>query len=151
MQSRSPPLVRHLETDSPPPVLDHTTTQHGRADCNTPPSPSSGSSDDGGVEIGAGVGVEVGIRVSPRASYSEDSRKRSLTSHPRPAPSGLSSGSTTPHTPLPLSRNRIAEYENASRASPSPHKAESLGFEVIKKARRPGDKRSPILDLPNGS
>jgi hypothetical protein len=47
------------------------------------------------------------------------------------------------------SRNRIAEYENASAASPSRKKTEGPAFAVVKKPRKPGDKHSPIADLPN--
>lgn len=47
------------------------------------------------------------------------------------------------------SRNRIAEYENASAASTPRKKAEGPIFEVVKKARKAGDKHSPIADLPN--
>lgn len=65
-----------------------------------------------------------------------------------PPPTSL--GLSPPQTPLSVSRNRVAEYENASKAS-TPKRMESLGFEVIKKARKPGDKRAPILDLPNGT
>jgi hypothetical protein len=49
----------------------------------------------------------------------------------------------------PASRNRIAEYENASAASPSRKKTEGPAFAVVKKPRKPGDKHSPIADLPN--
>ncbi|RMY09560.1 hypothetical protein D0868_04184 [Hortaea werneckii] len=62
---------------------------------------------------------------------------------------------TTPSPPpLPATPNRIAEYENASMATtPFSQRAgarrEGPGFEVIKKVRSPGDKRAPVLDLPN--
>lgn len=51
-------------------------------------------------------------------------------------------------TPSPPARNRILEYEQAS--TPPMKKREGPAFEVIKKPRSPGDKRAPILDLPNG-
>ncbi|KAI4726964.1 hypothetical protein E4T49_05202 [Aureobasidium sp. EXF-10728] len=56
--------------------------------------------------------------------------------------------SPTPKT-FTASRNRIAEYENASAASPSRKKTEGPAFAVVKKPRKPGDKHSPIADLPN--
>ena len=49
----------------------------------------------------------------------------------------------------PVGRNRVTEYEQASTTPPTKKKSE-LGFEVIKKYRSPGDKRSPIQELPNG-
>ncbi|KAF2083919.1 hypothetical protein K490DRAFT_50411 [Saccharata proteae CBS 121410] len=48
----------------------------------------------------------------------------------------------------PLPRNRIIDHENA--LSPSPQKkSDGPAFEVIKKQRKPGDKHSPIANLPN--
>ena len=49
----------------------------------------------------------------------------------------------------PPGYNRIVEYEKAS--TPPIRKREGPAFEVIKKYRSPGDKRSPIQELPNGS
>ncbi|KAI5201575.1 hypothetical protein E4T39_05104 [Aureobasidium subglaciale] len=66
--------------------------------------------------------------------------------------SGASSGSgrlSPPHAASTPSRNRIAEYENASAASPYRKKMDGPAFSVVKKARKPGDKHSPIADLPN--
>jgi len=51
-------------------------------------------------------------------------------------------------TPSPPARNRVLEYEQAS--TPPVRKREGPAFEVIKKPRNPGDKSSPIQDLPNG-
>ena len=58
-------------------------------------------------------------------------------------------GLSPPQTSSPSSLNRIAQYENAS-LSPMRKKPEGPAFDVIKKSRKPGDKRSPISDLPNG-
>lgn len=52
-------------------------------------------------------------------------------------------------TPSPPARNRITEYEKAS--TPPVRRREGPAFDVIKKPRVPGDKRSPIAELPNGS
>ncbi|KAI5257111.1 hypothetical protein E4T42_01240 [Aureobasidium subglaciale] len=65
---------------------------------------------------------------------------------------GASSGSgrlSPPQAASTPSRNRITEYENASAASPSRKKTGGPAFAVVKKARKPGDKHSPIADLPN--
>ncbi|KAK4981037.1 hypothetical protein LTR66_010232 [Elasticomyces elasticus] len=51
------------------------------------------------------------------------------------------------HTPSPP-RNRIDEYEKAPLASPR-KKRGGPSFEVIQTSRNPGDKRSPIQELPN--
>lgn len=55
---------------------------------------------------------------------------------------------TSSSSPPSSGFNRIAEYENAS--TPPMRKNKEVGFEVIKKSRSPGDKSSPIQDLPNG-
>lgn len=47
----------------------------------------------------------------------------------------------------PPSGSRIADYEKAS--TPPVRRREGPGFEVIKKPRSAGDKRSPIQELPN--
>ncbi|KAG9763128.1 hypothetical protein KCU73_g1575, partial [Aureobasidium melanogenum] len=72
----------------------------------------------------------------------------SLVSH---GPDTSTPGRLSPaHNTFSASRNRIAEYENASSAaSPSRKKLEGPAFAVIKKPRKPGDKHSPIADLPN--
>jgi hypothetical protein len=54
----------------------------------------------------------------------------------------------SPDSPSPPAYNRIIEYENA--LSPSPKRKQGPGFEVIRKPGNPGDKRSLILELPNG-
>lgn len=55
-------------------------------------------------------------------------------------------GSSTPSPPS--GGVRITEYEQAS--TPPVKKRQGPGFEVIKKTRSPGDKRSAIQELPNG-
>ena len=48
-------------------------------------------------------------------------------------------------------RRRIEEYEKASTPPVAGRRREGPAFEVIKKQRAPGDKRSPIAELPNGA
>lgn len=83
-------------------------------------------------------------RVS--AARDEQQQQQSRNQKQRTMPS--------PPPPLPATPNRIAEYENAAMATPFSQRAgarrEGPGFEVIKKVRSPGDKRAPVLDLPNG-
>ncbi|KAK6437467.1 hypothetical protein LTR95_006334 [Oleoguttula sp. CCFEE 5521] len=56
--------------------------------------------------------------------------------------------SPPPSTPSAVIRNRVEEYEKAS--TPPTHKKRSgPAFEILKKPRAPGDKRSPITELPN--
>ncbi|KAK4995198.1 hypothetical protein LTR16_007458, partial [Cryomyces antarcticus] len=55
-----------------------------------------------------------------------------------------------PKTPSPTPRNRIADYENALSVLPR-KTAEGPVFEVVKRSRKPGDKSSPIGELPNGT
>lgn len=57
---------------------------------------------------------------------------------------------STRNMPSPPARNRVAEYEKSIHTPPAKHR-EGLPFQVIEKHRNPGDKRSPIQDLPNGS
>ncbi|KAI7098908.1 hypothetical protein KC352_g38315, partial [Hortaea werneckii] len=82
-------------------------------------------------------------RVS--AARDEQQQQQSRNQKQRTTPS--------PPPPLPATPNRIAEYENAAMATPFSQRAgarrEGPGFEVIKKVRSPGDKRAPVLDLPN--
>ncbi|KAI7092584.1 hypothetical protein KC352_g40223, partial [Hortaea werneckii] len=82
-------------------------------------------------------------RVS--AARDEQQQQQSRNQKQRTMPS--------PPPPLPATPNRIAEYENAAMATPFSQRAgarrEGPGFEVIKKVRSPGDKRAPVLDLPN--
>jgi hypothetical protein len=54
----------------------------------------------------------------------------------------------SPNPPSPPAYNRIVEYENA--LSPAPKRRQGPVFEVIKKPGNSGDKRSLILELPNG-
>lgn len=128
MQSQSPPLVQHTETETPLLRPGPVSTQHGHAHVKTPPLPSPDDSRDGRVSLFAGSD-----QVESRTALSQ------------PAIHGLN----TSHSPYSASRNRVTEYENASKSS-TPRRMESLGFEVIKKPRKPGDKHAPILDLPNG-
>lgn len=70
------------------------------------------------------------------------SQRRRLSPSESPSP-------PPPATPSHVQRNRIDEYEKAS-TPPVGRKREGPAFEVIKKQRAPGDKRSPIAELPNG-
>ncbi|KAL1302636.1 hypothetical protein AAFC00_003006 [Neodothiora populina] len=138
MQPQSPPIVQHTEFDTPPPAEDSAPTQHGLEDGSLPSSSSSSGffrQDEGGLRSSDTSGVD---ELRPR-------KGAGAGSIPPPRPSYELSA---PHTPATGSRNRITEYENASKAS-TPRRAETLGFEVIKKPRQPGDKRAPILELPN--
>jgi len=71
--------------------------------------------------------------------------------HASVADGGVARKHATPRLsgPSTPSRDRITEYERASTPF-SKKKPEGPVFEVIKKNRKPGDKRSPIADLPNG-
>lgn len=133
MQPQSPPLVQHTVRDTAQLEKSSSTTQYGHADVGSSPLRSSGSSGVGYLDMSPST-IDAGTLSSGQDAA---------------APQLVVQGLSPPLTPLPGSRNRITEYENASKAS-TPKRTESLGFEVIKKARKPGDKRAPILDLPNG-
>lgn len=134
MQPQSPPLVQDTVRDKAQLEKSSSTTQYGHADVGSSPSPSPGSSGVGYLDVPSST-IDAGT-LSPGQDAA--------------APQHVVQGLSPPLTPLPGSRNRVTEYENASKAS-TPKRTESLGFEVIKKARKPGDKRAPILDLPNGT
>ncbi|KAI9667762.1 MAG: hypothetical protein M1821_000579 [Bathelium mastoideum] len=51
-------------------------------------------------------------------------------------------------TPSPSPGNRISRYENAF-TTPTRNKSDGPAFEVVQTNRKPGDKRSPIAQLPN--
>jgi hypothetical protein len=67
----------------------------------------------------------------------------------RPRPDSRLRGSPPLSSPSPPTAiNRVTEYEQAS--TPPARRRDGPTFEVIKKPRSPGDKRSPIQELPNG-
>lgn len=84
-----------------------------------------------------------GIRVSPSGS------ERSVS----PA-GGVSLSGTFPQAVPPVTatpgRNRVEEYEKAITTPPVAKRRGGPAFEVVKKAREPGDMRSPVAELPNG-
>lgn len=141
MQPQSPALVQHSGTDPAASTEATSTTQHGDEGADTfPISPLSGSSDEGGWE------ADLQQDADSHAAKSQ-SRFKSRSPSPQSTPHGLSHL----QTPVLQSRNRIAEYENASQSSTPRKRTEGPAFEVIKKSRKPGDKRSPISELPNGT
>lgn len=89
-------------------------------------------------------GESGGVAIPPEALAAFADAQPRAPRLPLPA-----NGLSPPQTPSPGSRNRIAEYENASQSA-SKKRLEGPAFEVIKKSRKPGDKHSPIADLPNG-
>nr|POE72415.1 f-box/wd repeat-containing protein pof10 [Quercus suber] len=123
-------------TSSPTGSLETTTTeplpyrQHGLSTHEEPsafPSPSGGGQTNERIAIDASFAAS----LSDRGATGGEEHGQRLKSTPSP----------------PLGGSRIAEYENAS--TPPVRKREGPGFEVIKKPRSAGDKRSPIQDLPN--
>jgi hypothetical protein len=59
----------------------------------------------------------------------------------------------TPRTPSPSRSNqkdRVSQYENAIFTPPRTNSA-GPSFEVVNTTRKPGDKSSPITQLPNGA
>lgn len=133
----------------------------------TPPTPDQhglSHQDTGGVALpsepdasGTGAGTtaadeQLALDAAFAASLQETEREGgSQRRRLSPSRSG-SVGSTSPPppaTPSHVQRNRIDEYEKAS-TPPVGRKREGPAFEVIKKQRAPGDKRSPIAELPNG-
>ena len=117
--------TQHGPDDSGAPIV------HSTADISAGDAGTTSTSEDqlaADAAFAASLQEELGISTpitSRRLNYSRDT----------PSP--------------PLRDNRITEYERASTSSLK--KREGPGFEVIKKNRSPGDKRSPIQELPNGT
>lgn len=113
------------------------TSQHGLHD-HRPVVPQSSARDVGAGTTAASSAEHIALDAALAASLRETSATQSR------ADRGLKSR----HTPSPPAGNRIDEYEKAS--TPPVGKRRDPTFEVIKTQRKPGDKRSPIQDLPNG-
>ena len=112
---------------------NETTIQHG--DGHDLSSDSSLSGDESGG---------VGVSSSALAAAEQAPGSESPPSH------AVLRGLSPPNGSSPVVRNRITEYENATSTSPR-RRHEGPAFEVVKSTRQPGDKRSPIADLPNGT
>lgn len=115
-------------------------SQHGLRDHDPRVSLSSAGNADAGTTTAATSADQLALDAALAASLQESAGSGAQSNQDR----GLSSR----NTPSPPARNRIAEYEKAS--TPPVRKREGPAFEVIKKQRSPNDKRSPILELPNG-
>ncbi|KAF1993239.1 hypothetical protein P154DRAFT_82571 [Amniculicola lignicola CBS 123094] len=85
-------------------------------------------------------------RREPRSAVIGGDTPPSSSSSPERVSDADEATRLSPTSPSP--RNRIAEYENVS-SQPSRSRSEGPFFEVIKSNRKPGDKSSPILTLPN--
>jgi len=147
MQPQSPALVQHSGTDPLYATEASSTIQHGDEGVSTPSSPPLLPEHR---EVPGGVSLQQDHDDGKPALQSRTKSPSPLSSptqFPQSTPYGLSHS----HTPVSQSRNRIAEYENASQSSTPRRRVEGPAFEVIKKSRKPGDKRSPIAELPNGA
>ncbi|KAF2494206.1 hypothetical protein BU16DRAFT_583157 [Lophium mytilinum] len=109
---------------------DQNPSQHGRLPDDDPASPLSLD----------------GERRVPDQPRGEVARDGAAPSHSRDAADPHESARLSQTSPSPGSR--IEEYEN-SAAQLIRKKSDGPVFEVIKKARTPDDKRSPITNLPN--
>lgn len=128
MQSESQALPTTAAQNSP--RNPQTTSQHGIH--NSDPAASLHRAEDGNSNITEQFALDAAVAASLQDS-SEESRRLRFSAR---------------NTPSPPAYNRITEYEQAS--TPPVRKREGPGFEVIRKPRNPGDKRSPIQELPNG-
>lgn len=104
---------------------------------------------EGGVALpSARYGAETGTTAPPDEPAALDAAlAASLQEAEHAGRPGQFRGLSKRNTPSPPARNRIEEYEKAS--TPPTRKREGPAFEVVKKPRKPGDKRSPIQELPN--
>lgn len=129
------PTTSHTSTTDSSRRRQSPTSQHGLHDRDhSQPVPLSS-----GSEEGTAADEQAALDAALAASLQEQSDAVAHTPR-RPSP---------PSTPSPNSRNRVAQYENALNTSVK--RREGPAFEVIRKHRSPGDRRSPISDLPNGS
>ena len=139
----APSVIFNTITTENPPTEPTDSRQHGL--CVHDPDPALSSADS----RVAGTGEQ---RVSAADQLALDeafARSLQQGSVGRPRAGGRLNSPPPPSTPSPPVANRITEYEQAS--TPPVRRREGPGFEVIKKQRSPGDKRSPIQDLPNGA
>ena len=116
-----------------------TTSQHGipayEPPVSLPPADNAGAGQmDSAAE--QQLALDAALATSLQESGGRSYRNRGMSPSP-------------PSTPSPPVFNRIAEYEKAS--TPPVRRRDGPAFEIIKKVRSPGDKRSPIQELPNGS
>lgn len=154
MQPESPASSTPVTPQTAPRENSPTSDQHG-----LPAHQDSGgialSSDPDASRIGAAsthaaTDEQLALDAAFAASLQETeleggSQRRRLSPSESPSPPPP----PPPATPSHVQRNRIDEYEKAS-TPPVGRKREGPAFEVIKKQRAPGDKRSPIAELPNG-
>lgn len=131
--------------------VDPTTSdQHGLHDHDTggvalPPELDATRVESGAAADADQLALDAALAASLQESGRDGGGERTRLS---PATS-VGSTSPTPATPAAAKRNRIEEYEKAC-TPPVGRKREGPAFEVLKKQRAPGDKRSPITELPNG-
>jgi len=131
MQPQPTATDQQTATNLDPSENNTPSSQHGHKNTVSSTPPLSGD-ESGGVDIPESTSVPL----------------ETVALSPSPLNNAPLWGSSPPQTPS-SQRNRIAEYENAAFSS-SKKKLEGPAFEVVKKTRPPGDKRSPIAELPNG-
>ncbi|SMR61546.1 unnamed protein product [Zymoseptoria tritici ST99CH_3D1] len=136
MQSESQALSTTAVTENTP-RTPTSTSQHGIHDYDGSPEGNPSPTDDVGAESPISA-EQLALDAALAASLQDIGA----------AASSENRGLNIRDTPSPPAYNRIVEYEQA--ATPSARKKdEGPVFEVVKKARSPNDKRSPIQDLPN--
>ena len=110
--------------------------QHGSHDADQQPPPLFHSRERG---------------ESDASSYSSQFEANSQSSQSDDASAAASRNRriNASKTPSPSPGNRISRYENAI-VTPPRLKSDGPAFEVIKTNRKPGDKISPVAQLPNG-
>lgn len=129
----TPPAIIEDPAQQPtPPPSQHGPPAHGQPGSLLP-------ADDAGTGTATSTSEEQLARDAAFAASLQESSEK---------PSASNRLNTPPGTPSPPVLNRITEYEQAS--TPPVKKREGPEFAVIKKQRSPGDKRSPIQELPNG-
>lgn len=139
MQSEPSAIFENEITEQSTPNETRTSTQHGLQNIEETGSLSPAGSAGSGTTTSAStdrVAADAAFAASLQGGWevlAQSGRRLSPQSTPSP----------------PVGRNRVAEYEQASTTPPTKKKS-GLGFDVIKKYRSPGDKRSPIQELPNG-
>lgn len=138
--------VQITATDTPSTQHGLSRNEDGRAGLSLSDSPAgvSGSepttSDQSSEQIAADAAFAASLQQQ-LGDVRADTGRRLNTAEATPK-----KGSSTPSPPS--GGVRIRQYENAS--TPPVRKHAGPGFEVIKKTRSPGDKRSAIQELPNG-
>jgi hypothetical protein len=136
-----------LESASP---AQHGIHGHDTGGIALPPEPDISHVESGAASATAPTTEQLALDATFAASLQRTEQIGGREGRRLSPAASAGSPSPPPATQSATIRNRIEDYEKASTL-PVGRKREGPAFEVLKKPRAPGDKRSPIVELPNGT